>query len=145
MSLRATADTHVLREAVQYALAKNVVLVAAYGNEARQNPGTIYPANYPGVIAVMSVDGSDHRATFSNYGKANLVAAPGVGVISAYQTLSLLYGIGSGTSFSAPWSLARRRRSEDTTARYRRPGSRPTSSRPATTWTHRTAGRTPVG
>ena len=83
-------------------LGKNVVLVAAYGNEGRQNPGNIFPANYPGVIAVMSVDGQDRRAPFSNYGRADLVAAPGVEVISAYQTLSLLYGIGSGTSFSAP-------------------------------------------
>lgn len=103
MSLHTTADTRVLREAVQYALARNVVLVAAFGNEGQQNPGNIYPASYPGVIAVMSVDGRDQRASFSNYGRANLVAAPGVDVISAYETLSLLYGIGSGTSFSAPW------------------------------------------
>ena len=107
MSLHTTADTRVLREAVQYALSKNVVLVAAYGNEGRQNPGNIYPANYPGVIAVMSVDGQDQRASFSNYGRADLVAAPGVNVISAYQTLSLLYGIGSGHLVLGP--VGRRR------------------------------------
>src|SRR5262249_36772632 len=103
MSLHTTAETRGQLEAVPYPPSTKPILVAARGNEAPHNPGDICPANYPGVIAVMSVDGADRRASFTNYGRQNLVAAPGVDVISAYQTLALLYGIGSGTSFSAPW------------------------------------------
>jgi subtilisin family serine protease len=94
----------VLRETVPYAQSKNVIVVAAYGNDGRQSPGDVYPANYPGVIPVMSVDGKDQRAAFSNCGRAGVVAAPGVNVISTYPTL--MYKIGSGTSFSAPWVAA---------------------------------------
>src|SRR5262249_26188858 len=99
MSLDTPTDTRVLRDAVNYALSKNVVLVAAYGNEGKNTPA-VYPADYPGVISVMPTDQNDKRATFSNYGRAGLVAAPGVNIISAYPTL--MWAIGSGTSFSTP-------------------------------------------
>lgn len=100
MSLHTPADTRVLREAVAYALGKGVVLVAAYGNEGQNNP-TAFPADYPGVISVMATDQNDRRAAFSNYGRAGVVAAPGVNIISAYPTA--MYAVGSGTSYAAPW------------------------------------------
>ena len=100
MSLSTPTDTRVMREAVAHALGRNVVLVAAYGNEGTSTPGA-YPADYPGVISVMAVDKNDTRATFSNYGRAGLVAAPGVNVISTYPTL--MWAVGSGTSYAAPW------------------------------------------
>src|SRR6266542_1840543 len=53
MSLDTPTDSRVLREAVAYALSKNVVLVAAYGNEGKNSPA-VYPADYPGVISVMA-------------------------------------------------------------------------------------------
>ncbi|MFN8632442.1 MAG: S8 family serine peptidase [Chloroflexota bacterium] len=101
MSLDTPTDTRVLRDAVQYALSKNVAVVAAYGNEGKSQPA-VYPADYPGVISVMATDKNDRRASFSNYGRPGVVAAPGVNIISAYSGLGL-FGIGSGTSFSAPW------------------------------------------
>ncbi|MGE3270484.1 MAG: S8 family serine peptidase [Chloroflexota bacterium] len=100
MSLHTPTDTRVMREAVAYAQGKGVVLVAAYGNEGKNAPAA-YPADYPGVISVMATDQHDARASFSNYGRAGLVAAPGVNIISAYPTA--MWAIGSGTSYAAPW------------------------------------------
>lgn len=99
LSLHTPTDTRVLREAAAYAQSKGVVLVAAYGNEGKHLP-TAYPADYPGVISVMATDQNDTRASFSNYGRAGLVAAPGVNVISSYPTA--MWAIGSGTSYATP-------------------------------------------
>ena len=100
MSLTTPTDTRVMREAVEYALSRGVVLVAAYGNEGRQAP-TAFPADYPGVISVMAVDKNDRRAAFSNFGRPNLIAAPGVNIVSG--TSLLFWAIGSGTSYATPW------------------------------------------
>jgi len=100
MSLDTPTDSRVLREAVAYALSHNVVLVAAYGNEGKNQP-YVYPADYPGVISVMATDQNDVRAAFSNYGRAGVVAAPGVNIISTYPLG--LYAVGSGTSYASPW------------------------------------------
>jgi subtilisin family serine protease len=62
---------------------------------------TAYPADYPDVISVMATDQNDVRASFSNYGRPGVVAAPGVNIISAAPLG--LYAVGSGTSFAAPW------------------------------------------
>lgn len=99
MSLHSPTDTRAMREAAAFAQSKGVVLVAAYGNEGKNTPAA-YPADYPGVISVMATDQNDKRATFSNYGRKGLVAAPGVNVISSYPTL--MWAIGSGTSYAAP-------------------------------------------
>jgi subtilisin family serine protease len=100
MSLDTPTDSRVLREAVAYALSQNVVLVAAYGNEGKNSPA-VYPADYPGVISVMATDQDDVRASFSNYGRPGVVAAPGVNIISTYP--QGLFAVGSGTSYAAPW------------------------------------------
>lgn len=100
MSLHTPTNTKVLETAVAHAISRGVVVVAAYGNEGKNLPAA-YPADYPGVISVMATDQNDKRASFSNYGRAGLVAAPGVNIISAYPTVR--YGIGSGTSYAAPF------------------------------------------
>jgi subtilisin family serine protease len=99
LSLHTPTDTRTMREAVSFAQNKGVVLVAAYGNEGKNLP-TAYPADYPGVISVMATDQQDRRATFSNYGRQGLIAAPGVNVISSYPTA--MWAIGSGTSYATP-------------------------------------------
>lgn len=88
----------VLDEAVQYALSKGVVLVAAAGNQGSGDP--FYPAWLPGVMAVSATDSSDAFASsFSNYGPDIAVAAPGVMILS---TVPGSYGYKSGTSMAAP-------------------------------------------
>jgi subtilisin family serine protease len=100
MSLHSPTDTRVMREAVAHAIGKGVVVVAAYGNEGKSLPAA-YPADYPGVIPVMATDHQDVRATFSNYGRPDIIAAPGVNIVSLYPNGR--YAVGSGTSYAAPW------------------------------------------
>lgn len=82
MSLGSEGDSPVVRDAVAYALARNVVLVAAAGNEAANRVS--YPAAYDGVIAVASVDATGKHLYFSNRGKSVDVAAPGFAVVAAW-------------------------------------------------------------
>ena len=98
MSLVAYSDTNVLREAVQYAHSKNVLVVAAAGNDGISSP--YYPAAYQEVLSVASTDAADKRSDFSNFGKTIDIAAPGTGVFSIFPDES--FGGMDGTSMSTP-------------------------------------------
>lgn len=82
MSLGAEGDSPVVRDAVAYALARNVVLVAAAGNEAVNRVN--YPAAYEGVMAVASVDAKGNHLYFSNRGNSIDLAAPGFAVTASW-------------------------------------------------------------
>ncbi|WP_369779134.1 type VII secretion-associated serine protease mycosin [Streptomyces sp. R33] len=86
-------------EAVQYALAKGVVVVASAGNGGRQGDHASYPAAYPGVIAVTAVDRGGKKAAFSTRNWYATVSAPGVDVVIADPDRS--YYEGWGTSAAA--------------------------------------------
>lgn len=75
MSLGGPLASVALADAVNYALARNVVVVAAMGNDG----GNVisYPAAYPGVIAVGATQFTKQRASYSNRGNHIWVAAPG--------------------------------------------------------------------
>lgn len=87
----------ILTAAMQAAIDAGVVVVAAAGNDARDNTHTpTWPANYAahaataaGVIAVMASDQADQAATFSNFGEAVSVAAPGVNIVSTVPARSV--------------------------------------------------------
>ncbi|MFT4627938.1 MAG: subtilisin family serine protease [Myxococcota bacterium] len=69
-------DARVLRDAVEYAGAEGVLLVAASGNEGYT--GTIlYPARYDEVIAVGATGRGMSRADYSNEGRQLELMAPG--------------------------------------------------------------------
>ena len=98
MSFGTLADAKVVREAISYARAGNVVMVASAGNNNTSVPQ--YPAAYPGVVAVAATNLLDRKANFSNFGSHVFVDAPGRSIVSAIPNGG--YGIASGTSFSAP-------------------------------------------
>jgi subtilisin family serine protease len=99
MSFSMAQSSPSLQAAIQYALNKNVTLVAASGNDGVKT--LVYPASYGGVEGIASTTNTDLRSTFSNYGSGVvLFAAPGEGVITTYP--GGLYAAGWGTSFSAP-------------------------------------------
>lgn len=100
MSLGGQEDTTVERDAVAYAVAHNVVVVAAMGNEFQEGNPTSYPAAYPGVIAVGATTQADAQAPFSNTGPHIDVAAPGVQIRSTLWNDG--YGTKSGTSMASP-------------------------------------------
>lgn len=66
LSLGASRDIDTVKDAVDAVAAKGVLMVAAAGNTAQ--PQILYPAAYPNVMAVGSVNGKFRRSCFSHYG-----------------------------------------------------------------------------
>jgi subtilisin family serine protease len=93
-----------VEDAVNYALGKGAVLVAASGNN--YSTPVLCPAAINGVIAVGATDSSDNRPSFSTYGSALAVAAPGSSIYSTIIDSNPAglgtYGYLSGTSMATP-------------------------------------------
>lgn len=88
-----------LRQAVSYAQQQGAVVVAAAGNPHQGDTSIIYPAAYPGVVAVSGVGRSgDFAVDTSVQGSGMVLAAPGVDMVTA--STGSEYAIGSGTSDS---------------------------------------------
>ncbi|GAW92426.1 S8 family serine peptidase, partial [Calderihabitans maritimus] len=102
LSLGASVDTYTMREAINYAYNKGVVIVAAAGNDYR---GTVnYPAANDHVIGVSATDSEDFLAYFSNIGPQVDVAAPGLNILSTYwYQSSSTYAFLDGTSMATPF------------------------------------------
>jgi subtilisin family serine protease len=99
MSFEIAQGSPALQNAIQYALSKNVVVVAASGNDAEQI--LVFPSAYNSVIGVGSTSNSDIKSSFTNFGTNSVfIAAPGEGVITTYPGGN--YAAGWGTSFSTP-------------------------------------------
>ena len=99
MSFEILQSSPSLQSAIQYALSRNVVVVASAGNDARKI--LVFPAAYNDVIGVGSTSNADAKSSFTNFGtNAVFVAAPGEGLITTYPGGN--YAAGWGTSFSAP-------------------------------------------
>jgi serine protease len=69
-------QTQVLGDSVAAALARGAILVSAVGN-LNTDASNIYPAAYPGVIAVGATGLDGKRAPYSNYGPTVTIMAPG--------------------------------------------------------------------
>ncbi|TCS83346.1 S8 family serine peptidase [Tepidibacillus fermentans] len=87
-----------LKEAIDYAYQKNVVVVAAAGNDNIDLP--TYPASYANVISVGATDNFDKKADFSNYGSTVDIVAPGVNIYSTAPNNQ--YKFDNGTSMASP-------------------------------------------
>jgi hypothetical protein len=96
LSLGDPIYTQTLEEAVRYAEAQGVLVIAATGNEgARVN----YPAAFPTVLAVGAVTADDRPTGYTNRGPEVHVVAPG----NVFTTrLGGTFGSHSGTSMAAP-------------------------------------------
>jgi subtilisin family serine protease len=102
MSFGMSQSSGSIKAAINFATNNGVTLVASAGN--MNTPTPQFPASAGGVIGVAAVNSQDVRASFSNYGTAVYVDAPGVNIISAYP--GARYAMVSGTSFSAPMVAA---------------------------------------
>ncbi|MGB9752443.1 MAG: peptidase S8 [Roseiflexus castenholzii] len=104
MSFGGPDDSRVLREAVAYALERDVLLVAASGNGQAAGNLPNYPAAYPGVLAVSATGPDDAVTNFSTTGDFVALAAPGAGVWSTTwrRPSGDTYGFADGTSAACP-------------------------------------------
>lgn len=94
-----TDPNNLIAQAVAYAIGKGSVCVAAAGNDA-EDAKYYCPANIVDAITVAATDSSDCPASFSNFGDAIDVSAPGVGINSCMP--NNIYKAESGTSMAAP-------------------------------------------
>jgi subtilisin family serine protease len=104
-----------LEAAVKALQARGHVLVAAVGNDGPAAP-PLYPAAYPGVIAVTGVDARNRVLPEAGRGTHVDFAAPGSDMAAAGQSG---FTVVRGTSFAAPvvaGLLARRLRAPDPAA-----------------------------
>lgn len=100
LSLGGTANTNTLSNAVDYAISRGARVVAAAGNTGATTGAVLYPAAYPSVVAVGSVDANLQRSSFSAKGPEIDIWAPGGGI--ATTNMSGGYSLVSGTSFATP-------------------------------------------
>lgn len=97
LSLADVVYSKKMKEEVEYAEEKGVLVVAVTGNGG--NP-VGYPAAYPTVLSVGAVDQSDKFASYSNYGPEVDVVAPGTQILA--PQLGGGYGASTGTSMAGP-------------------------------------------
>jgi subtilisin family serine protease len=108
MSIGGFPYSQYVKDAVDYAWGKGVVLVGAAGNNHREE--SYYPASYPNVISVSATQADDEFTNWSSYGPNVDVSAPGASVMTtncdrAKVSACPYYGdhiIISGTSFATP-------------------------------------------
>ncbi|MGI9028232.1 MAG: glycoside hydrolase family 6 protein, partial [Candidatus Saccharimonadales bacterium] len=105
LGLGGSEEDSYLREAIQYALDKGSIVVAASGNDGCDCIS--YPARYPEVIAVGAESSVGGTASFSSYGNELDVVAPGYSMNTSSwsktnQSQQYASGV-AGTSFAASY------------------------------------------
>ncbi len=75
MSLGGGGESKLMREAIDYAYGKGVVVIAAAGNAGLSSAS--YPALYDKVIGVSAIGPDEQKTAYSNYGTGVDIAAPG--------------------------------------------------------------------
>jgi membrane-anchored mycosin MYCP len=104
LSLVSYHDDEVVRAAVRFALAHDVVLVAAAGNGAEQGNRTAYPAAYDGVVGVGAIAPDGQRVPTSQTGPYVDLVAPGRQIVTTATPDG--WTVMDGTSFAAPFVSA---------------------------------------
>ncbi len=112
ISLGGSTITSIELDAIDYAISKGSLVIAAAGNSGPKLNSINYPAAYSKVVAVAAMQDNNQIATFSSRGinpgqvaysveeREIELSAPGVNVESTYN--NGCYAFGSGTSMAAP-------------------------------------------
>lgn len=103
ISITTSGSNSDLAAAVRNALDRNIVVVAAAGNDGSgPNSPAEYPASYPGVLSVGAVGRSGELLNFSSTGRVSVVA-PGEDIVGpAADGRGLV--VGQGTSFATAFA-----------------------------------------
>ncbi len=103
MSVTLYTPDPAVEEAIKYARSKDVVLIAAGGNQHQkgERPDPVpYPAAYEGVIGVGAIDEQGARVAESQVGPYVDIVAPGGAVVAATREAG--HALWTGTSFATP-------------------------------------------
>ncbi|MER7459651.1 type VII secretion-associated serine protease mycosin [Micromonospora sp. NPDC126480] len=102
LSLGGSSDSPALAAALDYAFARDVVVVACTGNVATSTNSKVwYPAREPGVLAVSGLDrDSENLWSGAITGRQTVLTAPASGLVGARPPEG--YWRVQGTSFAAP-------------------------------------------
>lgn len=88
-----------MHDAISYAAAKGVVLVASSGNDGVSDPH--YPSGFTEVMSIGATTEGDLLSPFSTFGSQLSMVAPGVDIYTT--SLGGEYSAVSGTSFASPY------------------------------------------
>jgi type VII secretion-associated serine protease mycosin len=88
-----------LNDAVRFAIANDVVVIAAVGNSPNDT-GLLYPAAYPGVVGAAGVDRDGNHADVSVISPAADLAAPAVDIMTPRSRTVFPNGYSPGTGTS---------------------------------------------
>ncbi|HXC58603.1 MAG TPA: S8 family serine peptidase [Steroidobacteraceae bacterium] len=92
-------DNAVLAAVIRKVLAQSIVVVAASGNDG-PNAAPLFPAAYPGVVAVTAVDAHEKILMEASGGEHVRFAAPGADMLAAIPGAT--YAAVRGTSYASP-------------------------------------------
>ncbi|MEU7981269.1 type VII secretion-associated serine protease mycosin [Micromonospora sp. NPDC049081] len=98
------ADNPAVRDAIDYAVRRDVVVVAAAGNLHDGGDPLPYPAAYDGVLGVGAITPAGTRTSFSQVGTYVDLVAPGSEVLMAAPGQG--HQRAEGTSYAAPFVAA---------------------------------------
>lgn len=100
MSFGGTENSQALHNAIIAANNSGILVIAAAGNSGAGEETESFPARYPEVMSIGSVDQSLSRASYSSTGAEIDLVAPGSQILST--TSDDEYGVMSGTSMATP-------------------------------------------
>jgi len=99
LSLGSPADSPILRQVIDQAAQKGIVIFAAAGNDASADP--FYPAAYqPQVLSVTASDGNG-LASYANYGSYVDLIAPGTEIVPFRTSAYMVSGTSTASAYVA--------------------------------------------
>jgi len=101
MSLGSPEPDEEIHQALLLAISKGVFVITAAGNEGPELDTVGYPAGFPEMVAVGSIDRTKKLSSFSSRGRQVDIVAPGDQITSCYPPRS--YAVLSGTSMATPF------------------------------------------
>lgn len=101
LSIGSVSDAPAIKAAIERAIAADILIVAAAGNNTQTTAENIFPAAYPGVLGVSAVDKDDQIASFAIKSTGIDIVAPGIDIFNT-SPFGDGYSIEQGTSTAAP-------------------------------------------
>ena len=101
MSLGSSEPDEEIHQALLLAISKGIFVITAAGNEGPDLDTVGYPASFPEMVAVGSIDRRQQLSRFSSRGRQVDVVAPGDQITSCYPPRG--YAVLSGTSMATPF------------------------------------------